>query len=76
MGLKQEGRYIKSIEYGPGGKKDKIWLQCEEEGYGDEILRSKPYYNDSLRYMDIMCQLNETLPPINLEELDSLMKGE
>lgn len=67
----EEGRELDSFEYGEGGKKDKIVLSCTEVGY-DPIF-SKPYYNDSIRFFDIMCQLNETASMVNLEVLDELM---
>lgn len=69
--LAEEGRKINSYEYGPGGKKDKILMYCYEEGY--EPVVSKPYYNDSLRFFDVMCQLDERQPPVDLEILDELM---
>jgi len=70
--LKPQGRYVKSIEYGPGNsKKDKIYLEVSEEGY--DTIRSKPYMNDALRYIDCMFQLAEIRFPFNLEVLDELL---
>lgn len=70
--LAEEGRKIESYEYGPGSsKKDKIYISCIESGY-DPVI-SKPYYNDSLRFFDVMCQLEEISPPVDLELLDELM---
>lgn len=70
--LKDEGRILEYWQYGPGDiKRDKIYLACKEKGY-DELI-SQPYYSDSLRFFDIMCQLNETEPVVDLEYLDELL---
>lgn len=70
--LAQEGRYIEYIQYGEGDRKvDKLYLMVKEKGY--EPLVSDPYFNDALRYLDCMFQLNEITPPVDLERLDELM---
>ena len=70
--LKEEGRILEYWQYGPGSlRKDKVYLACKEKGY-DEVI-SKPYHSDSLRFYDVMCQLNETEPLFDLEQLDELL---
>lgn len=72
--LKPQGRYVESIEYGPGNnKKDKIYLEVCEKGY--DPIRSQPYMSDSLRYIDCMLQLAEVGFPFNFEVLDDLLRG-
>lgn len=70
--LKDEGRVLEYWQYGPGDiRKDKIYLACKEKGY-EEVI-SKPYRSDSLRFYDVMCQLSEIEPILDLEELDELL---
>lgn len=73
MEIGEDGRYIEYIEYGPGGKKDRIWMKCKESGYDPCI--SKPYFNDSIRYIDIISQLAEFPPPVDLTLVDDLMNN-
>lgn len=70
--LEEDGRKIEYWEYGPGNiRKDKITLICKEEGYPP--ITSEAYSNDSLRFFDMMCQLAEIDPPVDLQEMDALI---
>lgn len=68
----EDGRYIKSIAYGNANKKDKNYIEVEEEDC--DVVKSEEYYADSLRYVDAICQLSEVDPPLDLQELDALMR--
>lgn len=68
----EEGRYIGGLSYGPAKRKEKNYIEIEEDGY--DPLRSEEYYCDSLRFIDAMCKLNESEPPLNMHELDDLMR--
>lgn len=71
--LKESKREIEYWEYSTGNlKKDKISIGVKEAGY-DEILYTKAYWNDSLRFLELICLLEEIEPPVDLEELDSLL---
>ena len=67
-----DGREIEYWEYSSGSlKKDKISIGVKEKGY--DIVYTKPYLNDSLRFLEVICLLEEVEPPVDLEELDALL---
>lgn len=73
MIYQSERREIEYWEYDVGNlKKDKVAIRVKEAGY-DELLKTAPYWNDSLRFLEIICLLSETTPPVDLVELDELL---
>ena len=74
MKLEQEGRHIEYTIYSDGDKKkDKLFIGVKEKGY--DVVYSQPYYNDSLRYVDIISQILERPVPMDLLRIDELMSN-
>ena len=68
-----EHREIEYWEYSIGNlKKDKVSVRIKEVGYED-VLETAPYWNDSIRFLEVICLLAEVYPPIDLVELDELL---
>lgn len=73
MLYQNEHREVEYWEYSSGNlKKDKISIRVKEVGY-DEILETAPYWNDSIRFLEVISLLSEVYPPIDLVELDELL---
>lgn len=74
MRLEAEGRHIEYTLYSDGDKKkDKLYIGVKEEGY--DIVYSQPYFNDSLRYIDVISQILERPCSIDLNRVDELMSN-
>jgi hypothetical protein len=74
MKLEQDGRHIEYTIYSDGDKKkDKLYIGVKEKGY--DCVYSQPYFNDSLRYVDIISQILERPIPIDLLRIDELMSN-
>ena len=73
MLYQNEHREIEYWEYSSGNlKKDKISIRVKEVGY-DEILETAPYWNDSIRFLEVISLLSEVYPTVDLVELDELL---
>lgn len=73
MLYQNEHREVEYWEYGDGNlKKDKISIRIKEVGY-EEILETAPYWNDSIRFLEVISLLAELPPPVDLNELDELL---
>lgn len=68
-----EHREIEYWEYSSGNlKKDKVSIRIKEVGYED-VLETVPYWNDSIRFLEVISLLSEYPVPVNLIELDELL---
>ena len=73
MIYQSERREIEYWEYSDGNlKKDKVSIRIKEVGYED-ILETSPYWNDSIRFLEVISLLSEYPVPVNLDELDELL---
>ena len=73
MLYQNDHREVEYWEYSPGNlKKDKISIRIKEVGY-DEVLETGQYWNDSIRFLDVISLLAEACPPVDLVELDELL---
>lgn len=69
---KETGVGTRTFGYGNSNKKDKSYIELKKED--NSVVRSKSYYNDSLKYAEIIFKMNSDIYDEDLSPLDAKKK--
>lgn len=69
---KETGVGTRTFAYSNSNKKDKSYIELKKED--NTVVRSNSYFNDSLKYADIIFKMNSNVYDEDLSPLDSLKK--